>query len=1110
MTIRKILRFLWLLLCWGTLSVAVLAAVVGVYALYHINTRIRHHVLFEFEKRFPELDVAIGQVRLDESKGITISDLEFSVPGEFGRAERPLVHVDEMFLACPVTIQALYRRELPISKIVLRSPIVRLTRDADGGFSELQRFRTDSPSLQTMPVEIQNATLLYEDVRSHRAAPLRMTGINLTATPGVEEPESSDPDAEALPPKAVWRFAGTAGGEMFHQLNFEGSFEPKARAWEFYATCRQFYWSSDFLAFLKPEGPLLKNTEHQQTLESFQGRFDFGLSAVADPKSPLGCRFAVEGTLFQGSAVLYEIDRTLSELNARFRVTHDEITIEKLSGLGEAARLLLSYSQQGFLENRGATLSASIKGLDFDEDFVKSLHPFLNESTITLLKRFEYGGRTDLDTELSFQAGSWKPKFLALNLSDLAFSFREFPYKVERLTGNFHVDETATLTFNLVTRQGDPLRATITGEYGNVFNDPVGQVRIIGEQVPIDRKLMNSLPEEQRKVVASLRPAGKINADLLLKLPPNDAPLEKTFVIGLDNISVEYESFPYPLSKICGILRLDDDSWSFDNVMGNNGSAMVKCSGHLRPVTDGSAIELLINILADELPVDEQLSKALLDPQQRELLAGFQIKGKVDIDAQVRFRSDERRLNLCFSAVPGPGLSLQPVRFPYRIEDVQGRFFYENGNISTELLTANHRSTRIRTGLECRFSPDGAWRIRLSPLTIYQLVPDRDLLDAMPPNARGFHESLKMEKPYDMRGSLEFSKQREDQPLVAVWDVGLVLHQNSIHFGVPVKNLFGEVRLTGYAVDDAFRVAGDLNIDSATVNGYPISQLKGPFFFDGMTKNQLHLGQEAGKTLSPPAPEIPVPAPFRESPWFTGSERDRTLLGQFFDGTLFAKGLVILDENISYSIKTALIGSDLAKISRHLEPSAKNIAGTLNCRGTFYGNGKNLGALGGQGSIQLRNANIYEAPGMIRLLRELSIREINPNAGAFSSADIDFRLHGPQMRLDQLTFEGGAFHLTGDGEVRLDTRQMNLHMRTRLGNKRWQIPGVSDIIGGAGDQLVQLNVHGPLSDPTVTRVLIPEAQKVIRIIQGDETEEPHVATPQEQPSRLFQWKNRPF
>ncbi|MDR2117364.1 MAG: AsmA-like C-terminal region-containing protein [Planctomycetaceae bacterium] len=1124
--------------------VVVLAAVGGVVALYHINSQIRIYVLKEFEKRFPDLHINIGNVRLDEEKGITIHDLECSVPAALGQKQRPLLIVKEAFFECPVTIRSLYKKEVRVKKIVLREPIVRVTRTSEGFFEELKRFQSrEEIPLRPIPLEIINGTLIYDDttISSASAAssissanPLKITGVSASITPPESEsrPVLLSDIEQKTPPPTAWKYTGNANGEMFRQLVFSGYFDPSDKQWEMSASCRQFDWTSEFLDYLPLKKPVSGHSGFQQSLESFQGRFDIGVSAVSDSAALLGFRFALDGVLSQGRMELYEINRTLSELNTRFKITDDSIVVEKLTGIAEAARLVLSYSQEGFAERRSAVLSAHLRGLIFDDTFVNAFSPFLNDQTEKLLARFDYSGTTDIDADLVFRNGRWTPTSLSLNLSDLNFSFLQLPYKVERLTGTMHVDETAKLDFQFFTKQGEPIDVQISGDYRNVFVDPCGEVRITGVGVPIDAKLMNALPEEQRAVAQTLHPAGKIDVELKILLPPGDVPLEKFFEIGLNDVSVKYDRFPYPLGKIYGQLLMHDNIWTFQNIIGTNGSAVVRCRGHLKPILlqdspDGSstkATDLLIILEAAELPVDEQLSGALLNADQRELLTGLRIKGKVDLNAQIRYFSQDNRLNLYFRALPRAGFSMCSTRFPYRFDNVQGEIIYEDGHVYSKLLTGNNQEAQLRTGLDCEFSKTGQWRFRLAPLTISQLPPNRELLDALPANLREIVENLQIGKAFNLNGSIEFLKQGVSSPLLTVWNFGVILHQNRVELGIPVENIFGEIHLAGYSVDEIFRLAGELNLDSATVRGFHVNDLRGPFFFDGTSSlgsgiqgaaKQIYLGHQAGKTLPLP-PDIPSLRGFRGLPWFVAEQPAKPITGRFFDGILYGEGLVVLANNgFSYGINTALVGADLAKIARELEPSAQKIAGTLNCTDVhLHGRGRKLELLSGTGKIQLLNANIYEAPGMIRLLRELSIRETDPEAGVFSAADVEFQIMGSRVVLNPIIFEGGAFLLQGDGIMRLDNRNIDLTMKTRLGNRRSQIPVISDILGGAGDQIIQLKVHGPISDPVITRVALPEIQKAIMQIQGEEpAETPALPNPNQQRSgvsRFFQWKSPSF
>lgn len=1125
MSIRKIIRSLWLFFCWTTLLIVVLAAFSGIYALYRINARLRYHVQAELEKRFPRLEIDVGSVRLVERKGISVRHLEYSIPGEAGRPKRLILAVEEMFLESPVTLQALLRKEVRIDRIILRNSIFRLTRDADGRFEELRRFHAEPSSNRAMPIEVSEGILLYEDLAAESTAPLKISGVCLTLTPpeGPTRPTLLSDLENNTPPPTAWKIDGSARGDLFRQLTFRGNYDPSNGHWELGADCRQFDWTPDLCAYARLRRPLVEKSAYRRSIESFQGRFDWTLSARSDPDAAAGFRFALDGILSQGRAEFYEIKRTLSELNTRFRITDDSIVVEQLTGIGEAARLVFSYVQDGLTQPRSATLATRLRGLTFDGELARVLAPFLNAETKRLLAQYDYRGTADLDAEMSFRDGRWKPKTLSMNLSELTFSYRPFPYKVERVRGHLHVDETARLVFRLNSREEEPVKAEIVGEYQNVFVDPVGEVRIRGREVPIDAKLLDSLPKEQRRVVESLRPEGKINATLSIKLPPNDQPLEKRFAIGLNNISIRYDRFPYPLRDICGELHLDDETWTFQNIAGTNEAAYVQCGGYLKPApvlgaapdSGETTTEFLLRIQAEELPLNGQLAEALLDPDQRNLLAGLRARGKINLDAQILYRSHDNRLHLEFLASPCPETSIYPVQFPYRIENVQGVFHYKDGVVRSKQLQGRNRETELKTGVVCRFDSDGRWMLRLDPLTVNRLPSHREILDALPSKVQNTLEGLQVRKPFNLEGSLELSKQGEEAPLRTAWDLVAVLHQNDARIGIPVENVFGKIGLVGYSEGDDFRLAGELKLDSLTVKGFQATELSGPFFYDG-SSNQFYVGQTAGKRLPPPPPDLARMEAFRHSPWFVGTQQTRPIAGRLFGGTVFGSGLVVMNNGVSYSIHTDLVGASLAQIAQELEPNARRIAGTINCRSSLWGEGYKMETLGGKGTIELRNADIYEAPGMVRLLRELSIREIDPNAGAFSSSDIDFRIQGHRVVLNSIIFEGGVFSLTGSGEMRIDNREVNLIMKTRLGNRRTQIPVISDILGGAGDQIIQLNVQGPITDPTVSRVALPEIRKAIQQIQGEETtdygqftpppNETKAGPPRLSPAKWFPWK----
>jgi hypothetical protein len=460
------------------------------------------------------------------------------------------------------------------------------------------------------------------------------------------------------------------------------------------------------------------------------------------------------------------------------------------------------------------------------------------------------------------------------------------------------------------------------------------------------------------------------------------------------------------------------------------------------------------------------------------------VNGKVNLAAQILYRTDDKQLNLQFQAVPCAGLSICSDRFPYKIENIDGKIQYENGHVFSDTpLTGTHRDTRLRSGLDCRFSTDGQSVLRFAPLDIDGLQADRELLDALPNHLQDFLESMQITKPFNLSGGIEHRQSAQGEQAV-LWDLFCILHQNSTKLGMSFENIFGKVRLKGHSVADQIQLEGELFLDLLTAYGFPVTSIRGPFSFNG---KYLRLGVPMDRLR----PDI-IPRP---------------LTGKFYDGTIHAEGLVVMDKGVSYDINAGLVGADLAKIARELEPAAQKTAGTLNCVNVnLSGDGAKWETVGGTGTIQLRDANIYGAPVMVRLLRELRVNESDPNAGMFSSMDVDFRLSGLKMFFDSVVFEGGLVSMHGDGMMQWDNRQVDLAMKTRLGSRRMQIPLVSDLIGGVGDQIVQLKITGPLSDPVVKRVPLPEVRKALEKIQPEGTiPPPSDSRSRFAPLKMFPW-----
>jgi hypothetical protein len=146
------------------------------------------------------------------------------------------------------------------------------------------------------------------------------------------------------------------------------------------------------------------------------------------------------------------------------------------------------------------------------------------------------------------------------------------------------------------------------------------------------------------------------------------------------------------------------------------------------------------------------------------------------------------------------------------------------------------------------------------------------------------------------------------------------------------------------------------------------------------------------------------------------------------------------------------------------------------------GTRRSLNATDGRGTIQLRNADIYELPLMIALLKILSIRP--PDTSAFSKSDIDFRIAGTRVLLDRIDFNGDAISLLGKGEMDFQSN-INMTFYAMVGRDELRVPIVRDVIGGASQQIMLIHAGGTLQDPNVTSEAFPGVNQALQQFQAD-------------------------
>ena len=212
------------------------------------------------------------------------------------------------------------------------------------------------------------------------------------------------------------------------------------------------------------------------------------------------------------------------------------------------------------------------------------------------------------------------------------------------------------------------------------------------------------------------------------------------------------------------------------------------------------------------------------------------------------------------------------------------------------------------------------------------------------------------------------------------------------------------------------------------------------------------------------------------------SKANRRVTARLLGGTLAGDCQVQLGAVPYYNLVATLSQADLAQFAR------ENLTGPQKLNGKILANIELHGSRGprnlaGSGNLHLADANVYELPVMISLLK--IIRAKTPDTTAFTQSDIAFDIQqGEHIILKQIQLNGDAVNLSGQGELTLDgqTNPINLQFHAVGRNA---IPIVSSVVDAASSQILQIYVGGTLEHPITQKQPFPGANQALQQLQGE-------------------------
>lgn len=1045
--VRRLINFCWFFFKWGTLLTIIAGVTAGFYVYLHMDDAVRQKVEALLAQHYPGLRVTIRRAQLVKGQGIEIHGLSISEPGAEGpRCE--LLFVEEVRLACQTDLQELLSRDPQVTEVLVRRPTLSMTRRPDGTWSTVKLLPVPTIEGQEPAVVVDGGTIEIFDPLKTPSSTDTLRNVNLTLAPSViADPSGVEP--------GMRRLRGTLTGDHFRQINLDGLVDPHRSKWEISGAVEGLE-VSPALASAMPS-PL---AERFAALDTLRGEGEVNFRVGFDPAAPQPYHFDVDARLAQGRIDDPRLPHPLTDVRARLRCDNRGYTLDEFSGRSGQSVLRVTGQQTGYEETSPREFVVNVRQLELDRQLFDVLPPVLKAEWYKYLP----SGAVDAEVMLSFDGRAWRPQ-LTLTCLSAAFSFHKFPYRLEWCRGKL-VFKDDGLDLNLTALAGrQPVE--MHGRVIHLSTGGAGWVTVAGDEIPIDDKLIEALPEKPRAVVRSLAPRGTCSLKDRIEKPAPDAPVSQNLVVTFNRCGMVFDRFPYSLSNVHGTLSMVDGYWTFNQLEGSNGTGRVTCSGTLVPTAAGG--ELAMQIVGNGVPLEDELRDAL-QPQMRQLWNDLKPRGSADVVVDVHYWPGPQQLDVKVRAFPNSrNTSIEPAYFPYRMERLEGALYYENGQVRLDHLRGWHGSvclTAVAGG--CNFLPDGGWNFHLDDLTIDRLGLDRDLIPALPPRLRRALTDLSFNAPVDLRGRLAFNHGgRPSDLLQSEWNVRVGFQRGSLDCGLKLDNLHGEIGLAGACNGESFHTRGELADVSLNYKDLQLTQINGPFWIDDQ---RMLLGSWIDRFKAAPAGAAPAEAAARPGP----------ITANLFGGKVYGDGRIVLGALPRYQFEATVSQADLADCARQLGAGRQNLSGKIMAKVELRGAGRSIDSLEGQGRLSLRDANIYQLPLMLSLLSYLSVRE--PDTKAFSQSDVEFRLQGNNIYLDRVDFTGDAISLMGDGLMWLDSR-IQLTFHALVGRGQHSLPFVRDLMGGASQQLMCIRVDGTLQDPQVHEQALPMVNKALELLK---------------------------
>ena len=727
-------------------------------------------------------------------------------------------------------------------------------------------------------------------------------------------------------------------------------------------------------------------------------------------------------------------------------------------------------------------------------------------------------------------AGTTGAPLIAIDIfpTNVQASYRDFPYPLRHVHGELYFTPTQTKIIRL-SATGPAHRGKITFT-GTVNYNPNNlatiqpQVRLTASAVPLNRRLLQSLPRYYKTWIAKLHATGLVSMNAMITRGANDQPAVAG-TIGLTHGIMQPPELPWTLSHVHMQAHIDPDHFNITQLTAQTGAAKpglpvgtlqiqadIQTQSNTRSTVraSGSWWHIAIN----------HLPPTALPPRWKALWAKWRpdgpMNGTFSTTLMVHKHSAATMGTVALTGlniqVLPQQMSLSPADLPTPISDVTGLIHITKTRVTLHHLTGTAGAIKLQAGGSYVYKTQtlsahgqaesntiaAAWIAKLpvkSRNFIAPLAPDGHWLMQLKMLTR---TPLKTGALWSFRGGLKLNDLTTHGAIQSGCE-HLVTHFNgswntqdtapSIHAGFALAgfSIAGQTlqaltgKLSTSPITRLLRV-DDLSgaIAGGAIAGHvSLSIRKKPAFHASLILDHAQLADllsSPGPGHTPNRPALPPPAvrghptgPTSIAPRQPPAKPQQPV--EIHPGTdLRPSTMPAKAPAATRPATTATADTDDQPPDRIPSKNTGNVTASFQMSG-IWGETKTMR---GNGILLVRHADIYNVPLAMGLLQVATLRL--PVSHAFQFCKIVYSIDHGIIHFKKIILTSPGVNLDGRGRLHLASQRLRLTLVTHS-PAGTRIPVLGLLVGLVRSQLLQLQVYGTLEHPTV----IPTALNILEI-----------------------------